>query len=43
MVKVIKDSIVKEISENLLPDYERLGWRVYVKEEKKPIVSNLDK
>ena len=45
MVKVKKDNITKEISENLLPDYERLGWKVVKSEdkEKKPLNDILSK
>ena len=33
MVKMKKDNIVKEISDNLISDYEKLGWEI-VKEPK---------
>ena len=36
MVKIRKDNIVKEIQENILPEYLRLGWEV-IKDEIKEI------
>lgn len=41
MVKVKKDNITKEISENLLPDYERLGWKVVNTENKKTPINDI--
>lgn len=35
MVKMQLGKVVKEIQENLIPDYERLGWKIVKTTEKK--------
>ena len=35
MVKMQLEKVTKEIQENLVPDYERLGWKIVKKPEKK--------
>lgn len=38
MIKIRKDNIIKEVQENILPEYLRLGWEV-VKNEVQEIKS----